>query len=207
VGLVEITQQRYDRPPDGAQSGVGGTVGVALTHVAVRAESTLREGNMFEELEKEQREQKEETKKLTRITVIIVSVLVVVGAIVYITSRPRSKAPQTVNTAGASSQSAPDPVKDLKIVRAIMGKDPTGVRVMWSVQLQNKSDVYTYSDIQYEARFIGPDGKTRTANQDVIKDSIAPGEEKKFPEFIDGIYDANSSTYQFVLLGAKATTQ
>jgi hypothetical protein len=162
---------------------------------------------MFEGLEEEQRQQKEEAKKLTWITVIIIGVLVVVGAVVYITSRRQSKAPQPAQQAAAPSHAAPDPVKDLKIVRAVMGKDPTGVRVMWSVQLQNKSDVYTYSDIQYEARFIGPDGKTRTANRDIIKDSIAPGEEKKIPEFIDGIYDANSSTYQFVLLGAKATTQ
>jgi len=162
---------------------------------------------MFEELQEEQRQEKAEAKKITWITIIIVCVLVVVGAVVYLTSKPQSKAPQPVQTVAATPQTAPDPVKDLKIVRAIMGKDPPGVRVMWSVQLQNKSTVYTYSDIQYEARFIGPDGKTRTANRDVIKDSIGPGEEKKIPQFIDGIYDANSSTYQFVLLGAKSTTQ
>jgi hypothetical protein len=162
---------------------------------------------MFEELQNEEKQEKEEAKKLTWITVIIVSVLVVVGAIVYITSRPKPKATVAAQTAAATPHAAPNPVADLKIVRAIMGKDPTGVRVMWSVQLQNKSDTYTYSDIQYEARFIGPDGKTRTANRDVIKSSIGPGEEKKIPEFLDGIYDANASTYQFVLLGATSSTQ
>jgi len=162
---------------------------------------------MFEDLEQEQKKDKEESKKLAEITLFVVGALVVVGVIVYFTSMRKSKAPAPVQTVAATSQTAPDPVKDLKIVRAIMGKDPTGVRVMWSVQLQNKSAVYTYSDIQYEARFIGPDGKTRTANRDVIKESIAPGEEKKIPEFMDGIYDANSATYEFVLLGAKATTQ
>jgi hypothetical protein len=162
---------------------------------------------MFEELQEEERQQKAETKKLTWITVIIVSVLVVVGAVVYLTSRPKSKAPQAAKTVAVKPHAPPDPVNDLKIVRAIMGKDPTGVRVMWSVQLQNKSDVYTYSNIEYEARFIGPDGKTRTANRDIIKDSIGPGEEKKIPEFLDGIYDARSSTYQFVLLGATSTAQ
>ena len=162
---------------------------------------------MFEELEEEERQEKEESKKIAWITVIIVSVLVVVGAIVYITSRPQSKASKPVQAAAATARPAPNPVSDLKIVRAKMGKDPTGIRVMWSVQLQNKSDVYTYSDIQYEARFIGPDGKTRTANRDVIKGSIGPGEEKKIPEFLDGIYDANASTYQFVLLGATSTAR
>ena len=186
---------------------VGGTAGVAHTHLAVKAVSTLREGSMFEGLEEEQRKDKEEGKKLAWITAIIVGALIVVGVVVYFTSARPKKVPGPTQTGATTAQTAPDPVKDLKIVRAVMGKDPSGVRVMWSVQLQNKSAVYTYSDIQYEARFIGPDGKTRTANRDVIKESIAPGEEKKIPEFLDGIYDANSSTYQFVLLGAKATAQ
>jgi hypothetical protein len=162
---------------------------------------------MFEELEEEQRLEKEERKKTLRITAYIVSALVIVGAIIYITSRSHPKTPSPAKPLVAASQTAPDPIRDLKIVQAKMGKDPTGIRVMWSVQLQNKSPVYTYSDIQYEARFIGPDGKVRTATRDTIKDSVGPGEEKKIPQFLDGIYDANASTYQFVLISATSATQ
>jgi hypothetical protein len=161
---------------------------------------------MFEELEEEQRLEKEERKKTLWITALIVSVLVIVGAIVYITSRGHPKA-LPAQPPAAVSQTAPDPIRDLKIVQAKMGKDPTGIRVMWSVQLQNKSPVYTYSDIQYEARFMGADGKVRTTTRDIIKDSIAPGEEKKIPQFLDGIYDPNSLTYQFVLISATSAAR
>jgi hypothetical protein len=162
---------------------------------------------MFEELEKEERGEKEERNKLFQITAYIVGALIVVGAIVYLTSRGHSKSTPPVQSVAAARQTAPDPVKDLKIVRAVMGKDPTGIRVMWSVQLRNKSAVYTYSNIQYEARFLGPDGRTIAANRDTIKDSIGPGEEKKIPAFIDGIYDANASNYEFVLIGATSAAQ
>jgi len=162
---------------------------------------------MFEELEEEERGKKEERNKLLRMTAYLVGAILVVGAIVYIASRGHSKTSQPVQSLAAARQTAPNPVNDLKIVRAIMGKDPSGIRVMWSVRLRNKSAVYTYSDIRYEARFIGPGGRTMAANRDTIKTSIAPGEDKEIPPFIDGIYDASSSTYQFVLLGATSAAQ
>ena len=162
---------------------------------------------MFEELEKEERGEREETKKLLRIAAIIVGALAIVGAVVYLTTRGRFKAAPLVHPVVAERQSNPDPIHDLRIVHALMGRDPTGIRVKWAVELQNKSAVYTYSDIQYEARFIGPDGKVRTATRDTIKDSFAPGEQKEIPEFIDGIYDRNASTYEFVLVSAKSSGQ
>jgi hypothetical protein len=65
--------------------------------------------------------------------------------------------------------------------------------------------VYTYSDIQYEASFITVDGKLLSVVRDTIKDSIGPGEEKTIPPFMDGVYDARASTFQFVLKGATGT--
>jgi hypothetical protein len=162
---------------------------------------------MFEELEQEERGEKEERNKLLRMTAYIVGVLAIVGVIVYIGSRGHAKTSPAVQTPSAATQTAPDPVKDLKIINATMRKDPSGIRVMWLVQLRNKSAVYTYSDVQYEASFIGPDGRTLSANRDTIKTSIAPGEEKKLPPFMDGVYDANASTYQFVLVGATSAAQ
>ena len=162
---------------------------------------------MFEELEEEERGDKEERSKLLRMTAYILGAALVVGATVYIASRGHSKTSQPARSRAAARQTAPDPVNDLTLVRAIMGKDPSGIRVMWSVQLRNKSSVYTYSDIQYEARFIGPDGRMKAANRDKIKISLAPGEEERIPPFVDGIYDTSASTYQFVLLGATSATQ
>jgi hypothetical protein len=164
---------------------------------------------MFEELEKEQKEEKEERTKVIWMTAIVVGILAVVLVVVYIASRARPKAPQPVKSTAKAGQPAPapDPVHDLQLVRAVMGKDPTGIRVMWSVRLRNKSAVYTYSDIQYEAYFLTRDGVRLGVNKDTIKDSIGPGEDKKFPDFVGGIYDAGASTYQFLVTGATAAAQ
>jgi hypothetical protein len=162
---------------------------------------------MFEELEKEQKEEKQERTKIIWITAIVVAILAVVAAGIYFTSRPQAKAPQAVKAPVAAPKTPPDAVRDLQIVRAVMGRDPTGLRVMWSVRLRNRSAVYTYSDIQYQAYFLARDGRRVGENKDTIKDSIPPGEEKAFPEFLGGLYDASASTYQFVILGATSAVQ
>jgi hypothetical protein len=163
---------------------------------------------MFEELEKEEKEGKQERTKVIKMAAYVVGILAVVLVIAYIASRPRAKAPQPVKApAAAQNVAAADAVHDLQIVRAVMGKDPTGLRVMWSVRLRNKSAVYTYSDIQYDAFFLAVDGRRLGENKDTLKESIAPGEDKEFPDFVGGIYDPSASTYQFVILGATATVQ
>jgi len=160
---------------------------------------------MFEEFEAEEKGQAQERNKLMIITVIILGVIAVVGAIVYLSSGSHAKTAQSAPVAGAAvSQAAADPVKDLRIVKAVMGKDASGIRVRWAVQLRNQSSAYTYSDIQYEARFIGADGSVMSSSRDTIKDSIGPGEEKAIPEFIGGVYNPNASTYQFVIVGATS---
>ena len=162
---------------------------------------------MFEELENEEKEEKQERKKVAQMAIYIVAALVVVTVIVYLVSGRQAKAPQPVKSAAAASKPAPDPVTDLHLIHAAMGKDPWGMRVMWSVQVRNTSKVYTYSDIQYDAYFLAVDGRRLGEDKSTIKDSIGPGEEKEFPEFIAGIYDASASTYQFVITGAKVAAQ
>lgn len=162
---------------------------------------------MFEELEQEEKEKKESSKKLVEISAIIIAAIAVVAVLVYIIVGPRAKTPVSAQSAApAGEKVAADPTRDLQLVRAVMGKDVSGVRVLWSVQLRNKSTVYTYSEIEYEASFIGPDGRVLGTNRDAIKESIGPGEEKKLAPFIDGLYDARASTFQFVLKGAKSAT-
>jgi len=171
---------------------------------------TIREGIMFEEFEAEEKGQAQERNKLLKMTAIIVAALAVVGAIIYISTRGHaSSAAQPAQHVAATptGQAAANPVKDLKIIKAVMGRDPSGLRVMWSVQLKNQSPAYTYSNIQYQASFIGPDGSTTSSSRDTIKDSIAAGDEKKFPDFIGGVYDANASTYQFVIISADSAVE
>jgi hypothetical protein len=159
---------------------------------------------MFEQLEEEEKEEKQERKKIVQMTTYIVAALVVVIVIVYLVVGRQAKAPQPVKSPAAASKPkpAPDPVNDLHLIHAKMGKDPWGVRVRWSVQVRNISKVYTYRDIRYDAYFLDKDGVRLGEEHNVIKDSIGPGEEKQFPEFLGGNYEARGSTYQFVIAGA-----
>jgi hypothetical protein len=162
---------------------------------------------MFEELE-EAGEKKQSRRKQLWISASVIAALVVVVALVYVISRPRATTPVRVKSAAPAGQAAPpNPVRDLQLVHARMGKDATGVRVMWSVQLRNKSAVYTYTDLQYEATFIGADNRILAVSRDTIKDRIEPGEEKTLAPFMDGLYDARASTFQFVITGANATAR
>jgi hypothetical protein len=164
---------------------------------------------MFEELQEEEKEFTEQRKKRIWICAVIILALAVVGAIVYKVSKPLpNKTPLSAqSSAPAIKETTPDPIHDLEVVRAVMGKDVTGVRVMWSVQLRNKSAAFAYSNVQYEARFVRPDGTVLAVSRGTIPCNLAPGDEQKIPDFIDGIYDQSASSYNFVLLGAKATAQ
>jgi hypothetical protein len=180
----------------------------ASARVGVRAKFTRLEKSMFEELEEEEKEKKESRKKRIWISAVIIAALVVIGTLVYVVSRPRAgTGVRTPSPTPAAQAGPPDALRDLQVVRAAMGKDVTGTRVLWSVQLRNKSAVYTYSDIQYEATFHRVDGSVLAVNRDTMQGSIGPGEEKRMPEFMDGIYDAAASTFQFVLTGAKGAAQ
>ena len=118
---------------------------------------------MFEELEQEEREEKESRKRLMRDSALVIGALVVLGALAYVIWRPSAKpAPNPPSTAQTVPADPPSATRDLEIVKAVMGKDVSGIRVMWSVKIRNKSTRYTYSNIKYEASFVGPDGRTHS---------------------------------------------
>ncbi len=98
------------------------------------------------------------------VSMLIVVVLAVVGTVIYMMSKGPAKGPAS----GAAAVAAPtnaDAVKDLKIVRATMGKDRDGMTALWSVTLENKSETYTYSGIRYEASYIGADNAPVLVNR------------------------------------------
>ena len=161
---------------------------------------------MFEELEKEQKEEKQERAKIMEIAGILIVVAAIVGGIFYLTTRGGEKAPPPAKApvAQAAAKGPADAVRDLHLLRVRMGKDPTGIRVLWSIAIKNRSTEYTYSEIQYQAFFLDKDNVRLAEVNDTIHDSIGPGEEKTFPDFVGGTYDPRSSTYQFVIKGATA---
>jgi hypothetical protein len=160
---------------------------------------------MFEELEQEARDEKESRKRLLRVSAIIIGVLVVIGAIAYVIWRPAPVVSTKVSVpTPAAKVGPPDATRDLKVVRAVMGKDPSGLRVMWSVTIQNKSTAYTYSNFKYEVDFISPYGVVLSNSADTIPGSVGPGAQETLPDFMGGMYNANASTYHFHLVGAEA---
>jgi len=161
---------------------------------------------MFEEFEKEEeKEERESRMRLVRDSALVIAGLVALGALAYFIWRPSAQpAPTAQSTAQSVPLGPPDPAHDLEIVKAVMGKDVSGIRVMWSVKIRNKSTRYTYSNIKYEASFVGPDGRTLSGSADTIRDSVEPGGLKTIPQFVDGLYNSNASTYNFKLVGADA---
>jgi len=91
---------------------------------------------------------------------ILVAVAVIIGAVVFFMSKKSagSSAASTTDSAAAPTQSNADAVKDLRIVSKKLDKDYTGTTAMWSVEIRNTSQAYTYSNIQYETTYVGSDG-------------------------------------------------
>jgi uncharacterized protein YpmB len=151
---------------------------------------------MFEAVQ----DKKEASTSRLWISIVVIVVLVVVGAVMYTMSKSTAKGPAS----GAAAVAAPtnaDAVKDLKIVRATMGKDRDGMTAVWSVTLEDRSDTYTYSGIRYEASYIGADNNAVLVNQGTISMTIGPGEQRS-SEIRDALYPAATAWYKFRITGA-----
>ncbi len=137
-----------------------------------------------------------------------VVVVLAAGALLYMTSQGSAEAPapESSPTQSAAVVDA-DPLRDLKITRASMSKDSSGMVAVWLVHLRNRSTVYAYRDIQYETTYIGVDGRPLVANTGTIEGSIEPGSEKYVSELRDVLYPDGTVEYRFRLTGAAATAK
>jgi len=139
-----------------------------------------------------------------RIGISVAVLLVIAGAIYFFTSK---QSPKPAEPAVAAAPTAPaDPVHDLKIVRATMNKDPMGTTAVWLVTLQNKSNAYTYSNIKYEASYIGADDRAISVNQGTIAEAFGPGDEHS-KEVRDTLYPNGTAWYKFKILDAKSSVR
>lgn len=147
---------------------------------------------------------KQESKlKYERIGISILVLLLIAGAAYYFMSKPSAKQSASVPAAAAGPA---DPVHDLRIVRATMNKDPMGATAVWLVTIQNKSTAYTYSNIRYEATYVGADNKPLVVNQGTVPGRFGPGEEQN-SEIRDTLYPNGTSWYRFKILDAKSSLQ
>ena len=142
------------------------------------------------------------------IGICIVVVLAVVGTLAYMN---KGSAKGTEGSASAAATgSAPaqqlkgDPVKDLHIVSATMDKDYTGNLAVWSVDIKNLSQVYTYSNISYQTNYFGGDNSVLVQNKGNISLSLAPGDEQS-TQFRDVLYPSSTAWYRFTVVGADTS--
>lgn len=137
-----------------------------------------------------------------------VVVALAAGALLYMMSQGDAEAP-ALGSSPTQSAAVVDanPLRDLKLIRTSMSKDPTGMVAVWLVQLRNRSTVYAYRDIQYETTYIGADARPLVTNTGTIEGSIEPGGEKYVSELRDALYPSGTVAYRFRLTGATATAR
>ena len=158
---------------------------------------------MFEAVQ----EKKDSGSSKLWIGLFVVVAVVALGILFYTMSRGSAKSP-AATTAAASPQTkaSADAVKDLKIQRVNMQKDSSGTTAVWLVTLENRSDTYTYSEINYESDYMGADSKPILVNHGEMNMSLGPGAEKS-TEIRDAAYPAATAWYKFKITGAKAAAE
>jgi hypothetical protein len=153
-------------------------------------------------------EQKRSSASRMWMGIFVIAAAVAVGAVLYTMPKGDGKptAPVTAATAPPVAAAKADPVRDLKILSARMEKDRAGTTAVWLVDVNNKSNAYTYSSIQYETTYVGPDNAALLVNKGTIPFNLAPGEERN-AQIRDVLYPAGTAWYKFRITGATPSVQ
>ena len=153
--------------------------------------------------------QEQKQSKLNRVLIVALAVVAaaVAGGVLYTTSKNGGKpVPVTAAAAAPAAAGKADPVHDLKILSARMEKDRAGTTAIWLVDVNNKSKAYTYSSIQYETTYVGPDNAALLVNKGTVPFNLGPGEERN-AQIRDVLYPAGTSWYKFRIVGATPAVQ
>lgn len=141
------------------------------------------------------------------IGIAVVIVLAAVGGYVFVKSRGNVRQPlPTAASASVPVKGDANPVRDLKVQRATMSKDRTGTMAVWLVTLENKSAIYSYSNIKYETTYVGADNNAILVNQGTIAATLAPGDQKN-SEINDALYPVGTVWYKLRITGASSQAQ
>jgi len=141
------------------------------------------------------------------IGIAVVIVVAAAGGYLFLRSRGNvAKPTPAAASASATAKGDADPVHDLKVQRATMSKDRTGTMAVWFVTLENKSTVYSYSNIKYETTYVGVDNNAVLVNQGTLAATLAPGEQKN-SQINDALYPAGTVWYKLRITGASSQAQ
>jgi hypothetical protein len=138
--------------------------------------------------------------------IAIVVVAVCVGAFMYVNSKGNSKSavPSSSTAMTAAPAAGADPVHDLRVVSVKMDKDYTGTTAVWSVDLKNQSQAFTYSNVNYETTYIGADNTVLLQNHGTMSVTLEPGEEQS-TQFRDALYPSGTAVYRVRIVSAVST--
>jgi hypothetical protein len=174
--------------------------GIVLNRTGHRANFRKKGGrHMFETPET-----KGEQSGMGKWVGILVVVAVVIGGILLYMGK-KNAAPTAVTT--AASAAAPTQTsaaaKDLRVVSRKMDKDNVGAAI-WSVELRNLSQVYSYSNIQYETSYVGADSVMLATNHGTIPSlTLDPGESQS-AQFREAL-PSGTALFNFKITGATAS--
>jgi hypothetical protein len=153
-------------------------------------------------------EQKQASSNRMLVSIVVVVAAAAAGAVFFTMSKNSNKPSAPATAAGSVSEAVgkPDPVHDLKVLSARMEKDRTGTTAVWLVDIDNKSKAYTYTKIQYETTYVGPDNAALLVNKGTIPFSLGPGDEQN-AQIRDVLYPAGTAWYKFRITGATPMAQ
>ncbi|HXA77368.1 MAG TPA: hypothetical protein VNV41_09560 [Candidatus Acidoferrales bacterium] len=136
--------------------------------------------------------------------IAVVVAIVIGGAVFFMGKKDASQnAAPAAAAATAPDRSNADAVKDLRLVSRKMDKDDSGV-AMWSVELRNLSQVYSYSNIQYETTYVGADSTLlATSHGSIPSLTLDPGESQS-AQFREAL-PSGTALYTLKITGATAT--
>jgi len=136
--------------------------------------------------------------------IAVVVAIVIGGAVFFMGKKDASQnAAPGAAAATAPDRSNADAVKDLRLVSRKMDKDDSGV-AMWSVELRNLSQVYSYSNIQYETTYVGADSTLlATSHGSIPSLTLDPGESQS-AQFREAL-PSGTALYTLKITGATAT--
>ena len=78
----------------------------------------------------------------------------------------------------ASVLKRPNPIQDIVITRAEFRPELPGAKPAWIIGLRNESTKFTYDRIQVESTYLDEGGKVLETDKLVIRQKLAPGDEK-----------------------------
>ena len=153
-------------------------------------------------------DEKQDSSTKMWIGIFVIVAVAALGALYYTMTKGGAKGPEKAAPAAAApaTPTNADPLRDLKVQRATMEKDRTGTAAVWSVTIQNRSDNYAYSQIQYETTYMDAASKPLLINKGRLEASIGPGQQAT-PEIRDTLYPTGTVLYKFKITDAKSTAQ